>query len=176
MTTPQATPTADGRDSRASASSLPAAAIDLATRMFDAARENDVALLTQALTAGLPPNLTNAKGDTLLMLASYHGHLELVNLLLARGADPNVLNERGQSPLAGTVFKGEREIAEALLRGGADPYHGEPSARAAVEIFGVDRLIGAEAEGWGKMMDRLGMTKEGEVIQESSDRRATNGV
>jgi ankyrin repeat protein len=51
------------------------------------------------------------------MLASYHGHLPLVQLLLQHGADPNTLNDRGQSPLAGAVFKNEEEIIKALLGG-----------------------------------------------------------
>ena len=59
--------------------------------------------------------------DTLLMLASYHGHRETTEVLLSRGADPNVPNDRGQTPLAGAVFKGDIDIIEALLKHGADP-------------------------------------------------------
>lgn len=44
------------------------------------------------------------------MLASYHGHTELVQLLLQHGGDPNRLNDRGQSPLAGAVFRGEDAV------------------------------------------------------------------
>ena len=33
------------------------------------------------LEQGLPPNLGNHKGDSLLMLASYHGHAEAARLL-----------------------------------------------------------------------------------------------
>lgn len=69
------------------------------------------------------------------MLASYHGHANLVRLLLQHNADPNRLNDRGQSPLAGVVFKNERECIEALLVGGADPEMGEPSALDACRIF-----------------------------------------
>lgn len=70
-----------------------------------------------------------------IMLASYHGHTHLVQLLLQHNADPNRLNDRGQSPLAGVVFKNERECIEALLAGGADPEMGEPSALDACRIF-----------------------------------------
>lgn len=47
-------------------SSLPPEAIELASRMYNAARQGDKELLTQAVSAGLPPNLTNDKGDTLV--------------------------------------------------------------------------------------------------------------
>jgi hypothetical protein len=40
--------------------------IEFASRMYDAARKGDVATFEQALPAGLPPNLTNDKGDTLV--------------------------------------------------------------------------------------------------------------
>lgn len=113
--------------------------------MFDAARKGDersVALLTQALGRGLPANLTNDKGDSLIMLSSYHGHAPLVRLLLQHGADPNRLNDRGQSPLAGVVFKNERECIEVLLEGGADPEVGEPSAIEACGVFGMGELEG----------------------------------
>jgi hypothetical protein len=52
--------------SPSAASALPPEAIELATRMYNAARQGDKELLTQAITAGLPPNLTNDKGDTLV--------------------------------------------------------------------------------------------------------------
>ena len=40
--------------------------IELATRMYDAARHGDVPIFEQALPAGLPPNMTNDKGDSLV--------------------------------------------------------------------------------------------------------------
>ncbi|PBP19180.1 hypothetical protein BUE80_DR010008 [Diplocarpon rosae] len=91
---------------------LPPEAIAFATRMYNAARAGQTAVFEQALPAGLPVNLTNEKGDSLLMLAAYHGHAPLVTLLLQHGADPNRVNDRGQSPLAGAVFKGEAEVIE----------------------------------------------------------------
>ncbi|TGO14706.1 hypothetical protein BTUL_0049g00150 [Botrytis tulipae] len=119
----------------ATVASLPPAAIALATRMYDSARNGDIEIFEQALPRGLPANMTNEKGDSLIMLAAYHGHAPLVRLLLQHGANPNSLNDRGQSPLAGAVFKGESEVIEALLEGNADPEHGSPSAMRAVELF-----------------------------------------
>lgn len=72
--------------------------IELATKVFDLARSGDAATLTAYLEAGVPANLTNDRGDTLLMLAAYHGHLEAVSALLDHGADPNRPNDKGQTP------------------------------------------------------------------------------
>ena len=95
--------------------------IAFAGRMFDAARNGDVEKIGPMLDKGLPPNLRNDKGDTLLMLAAYHGHAAVVRRLLQAGADANLANDRGQLPIAGAAFKDERAIVEALLEGGADP-------------------------------------------------------
>ncbi|KAK2593744.1 hypothetical protein QQS21_008562 [Conoideocrella luteorostrata] len=118
-----------------SARSLPPDAIAFAGRMYDAARAGDLAIFQQALPAGLPANMTNEKGDTLLMLAAYYGHAELVKLLIQHGADPNRLNDKGQSPLAGAVFKQEDAVIEVLLEGGADPEYGSPNALQCVSMF-----------------------------------------
>ena len=40
--------------------------IAFATKMYNAARSGDLAVFQQALPAGLPPNMTNDKGDTLV--------------------------------------------------------------------------------------------------------------
>ena len=107
----------------------------LAHKLFDAARQGDSGLLAGYLAAGAPATLTNAAGDTLLMLAAYHGHADTVRLILQHGGDANSANDRGQTPLAGAVFKGYTEVAQALLEAGADPDAGTPSARAAAQMF-----------------------------------------
>ena len=75
--------------------------------------------LGELLRMGLPPNLRNEKGDSLLMLASYHGHAGAVRVLLEHGADPELPNDRGQTPLAGAAFKGDIATVQSLLDGGA---------------------------------------------------------
>ena len=115
--------------------------IAFATRLFELARAGATEPLGAYLDAGVEPNLTNQSGDTLVMLAAYHGHAETVRVLLAHGADPDRANDRGQPPLAGAVFKGEDEVVRALLDGGADPDAGQPSARATAQMFGRDDLL-----------------------------------
>ena len=107
----------------------------LAHTLFDAAREGNSALLGGYLAAGAPATLTNAAGDSLLMLAAYHGHADTVRLVLAHGGDANTANDRGQTPLAGAVFKGYPDVVRLLVEAGADPDAGNPSARAAAQMF-----------------------------------------
>lgn len=86
---------------------------------FDFARQDDAQSLKVMLDNGLNPNLANHKGDTLLMLASYHNALNCVELLLAKGAEVDKSNDRGHTPLAGVCFKGHGEVARLLLENGA---------------------------------------------------------
>ncbi|MET7298409.1 ankyrin repeat domain-containing protein [Embleya sp. NPDC005575] len=116
---------------------------ELAGRLFEAARTGDAETLGRYVDAGLPANLANDRGDTLLMLAAYHGHADAVRALLARGADPDRANDRGQTPLAGAVFKSEREVVAALVTAGADPDAGTPSAREAARMFGKEDMLSA---------------------------------
>lgn len=115
--------------------------IELATKVFDLARRGETEALTAYIDAGVPANLTNDRGDTLVMLAAYHGHASAVEALLARGAEPDRANDRGQTPLAGAVFKGEDAVIRALLAGGADPAAGTPSAMDTARMFGKTELL-----------------------------------
>lgn len=45
---------------------LPPEAIAFATRMYDAARSGQLDIFEQALPRGLPSNMTNDKGDSLV--------------------------------------------------------------------------------------------------------------
>jgi ankyrin repeat protein len=110
-------------------------------KVFGFARTGEAESLAAYVDAGIPVNLTNDSGDTLLMLAAYHGHESTVAALLERGADPNRINDHGQSPLAGAVFKNETGIVEALVAKGADPAAGEPSALDTARMFGNTELL-----------------------------------
>ena len=127
-----AAPTGSGADDEALA---------LAHALFDAAREGNAELLRAYLGAGAPANLTNASGDSLLMLAAYHGHDEAVQLLVHHGADVNSANDRGQAPLAGAVFKGYTGVARVLIDAGADPDAGTPTAREAAAMFARSEIL-----------------------------------
>jgi uncharacterized protein len=111
------------------------AVVAFATKLFGLAREGATEQLATYVDAGVDPNLANHKGDSLVMLAAYHGHAATVAALVERGADPNATNDRGQTPLAGAVFKDEPDVIRALMAGGADPTAGQPTAIATAQMF-----------------------------------------
>lgn len=139
----QAGSSGDRPDSRpATVDELPLAAVELATKLFNLARNGLTGDLQSYIEAGIPPNLTNGKGDTLLMLAAYHGHVDTVSMLLRKGCDPDVVNDRGQTPLAGAVFKGWNIVVRTLLTdGNADPMKGHPSAVQAAQMFKKEEYL-----------------------------------
>ena len=116
--------------------------VELAHQMFDLARDGETERLAAYVETGVPVDLTDASGNTLLMLAAYHGHAATVAALTARGANADRVNDRGQSPLAGAVFKGEDDVVRVLLDAGADPDAGTPTARETAAMFGRPDLFG----------------------------------
>lgn len=134
-------PAAEPSSKPTTTSQLPPEAIDLATKLFDFARQGKTPELQQYISAGIPVNLTNHKGDTILMLAAYHGHLDTVKMLLDKGADFDILNERGQSPVAGAVFKGYYDIVKEMAERGADLAAGQPNAIESAQMFHRDDML-----------------------------------
>ena len=108
---------------------------------MDLARDGRTADLALFLDHGFPVDLQDPAGNTLLMLAAYHGHLDTVSTLVARGADVDRRNERDQSPVAGAMFKGEDEVVRVLVAAGADLDAGSPTARETARLFGQQHLI-----------------------------------
>ena len=109
--------------------------VELGNWLLDRARIGEGERLAEYAQHGMPVNLADAKGNTLLMLAAYHGHAPTVRLLAEQGADVDAENDRGQTPLAAAVFKGDEDVVRALVEAGADPDLGSPSARASADFF-----------------------------------------
>jgi ankyrin repeat protein len=133
--------------------------LEKARLLFQWARAGDPRLVS-LLEQGLPANMTNDAGDTLLMLAAYHGHAELVAALLQHGADPARCNDRGQSPLAGGADANHRlsdgktafmfaamfnrvEVMQLLLRHGADADAADASGMTAAML--ADKMNAQDA-------------------------------
>lgn len=93
---------------------------ELQALALDHARHGETAPLAAMIEAGLPLHLSDAKGNSLLMLACYHEHFETARMLLQRGAEVDRPNDRGQTPLGGVAFKGYGQIVALLLAHHAD--------------------------------------------------------
>ncbi len=114
--------------------------VELAHWLFDRARNGEAERLGAYVDAGAPVDLTDPAGNTLLMLAAYHGHARTVQILLDRRATVDPVNDRGQTPLSGAVYKGYVDVVELLLAAGADPYAGTPSPMDTATFFGREDL------------------------------------
>ena len=115
--------------------------LEFAHRMFDLARSGSGDELAAYVDAGLPVDMSNDKGDTLLMLATYHDHPDTVRVLLSRGADAARVNNRGQTALAAAVFRRSPESVSVLLSAGADPTAGSPSAFDMARHFNLPEML-----------------------------------
>lgn len=107
---------------------------------FDLARQGEADKLLALIAEGLPADLTDHKGDTLLILASYNGHNDLARALVERGATIDRLNDKGQSALTCAVFRQNTELTRFLLDAGADPKLGAQNAVAVTEMFDLPAM------------------------------------
>lgn len=108
---------------------------------FDLARDGATDALTDRVDAGVPVDLTNSAGDTLLILAAYHDHTDAVAALLARGGDHTRINDRGQTALGAAVFRRSERGVRLLLDAGADPHLGRQSGVAVAQAFGLPEML-----------------------------------
>ncbi|TFD85261.1 ankyrin repeat domain-containing protein [Cryobacterium serini] len=92
------------------------------------------------IDAGVPLNVVNTRGDTLLIVAAYQQHPDTVAELLRRGADASVINAMGQTAISCAVFRGNEPILRLLLEADADPDLGAHSGVAVADQFGLPRM------------------------------------
>jgi len=85
---------------------------------MNAVREGDISAVREELQAGAD---VHARDDAALVIASYHGHCDIVKLLLDVGADVHASDQWGpEAALRHAAFFGWFEIAEELLQRGAE--------------------------------------------------------
>ncbi len=110
-------------------------------RIFDLAREGLTGELLANLENGTSVDLTDGKGNTLLLLAAYYAHPHTVTALVKAGATLDRANERGQTALAAAAFRADLTSLAALLGAGADPYAGDPNAVETARFFNQPEVL-----------------------------------
>lgn len=79
----------------------------------------DVAQVRAWLDAGMDPDYLADRVGTGLMVAAWHGHLPIMELLVARGADVNKSNALGEQALMHAAWRGNVDAIKWLLAKGA---------------------------------------------------------
>ncbi|XP_016067025.1 PREDICTED: ankyrin repeat domain-containing protein 29 [Miniopterus natalensis] len=92
----------------------------LANAAFWAARRGNLALLRLLLNSGrVDVDCRDSYGTTLLMVASYAGHIDCVKELVLQGADINLQRESGTTALFFAAQQGHNDVVRFLFEFGA---------------------------------------------------------
>ena len=92
--------------------------------LLRAAELGDVKGIERLLDRGSDPNTADAKGNTLLMIATREGHKDVVWTLVRRKANTNRRNQYGDTALMMASLRGDREIGRMLIEfGNAEVKH-----------------------------------------------------
>jgi RNA polymerase sigma factor (sigma-70 family) len=95
-----------------------AAASNPPDELWLAAKSGDMSGLQAALAGNVDVNALDANGQTALILAIQHNHVDIVRALLAHGANPNTADSRGFTPVRAARVRGNLAILTALERNG----------------------------------------------------------
>ena len=87
--------------------------------LWQIAETGDVGQLRQLLARGADVNASNGAGVTALMLAAYHGRLEMVRALTDHGADVNLKDSEGFTAAMLAERYGNGDIVKILIARGA---------------------------------------------------------
>lgn len=109
--------------------------------VFDLARSDRAAELREMIESGVPVDLTNARGDSLLIVATYAQQPNAVKALLALGANTDLVNGMGQTAVACAVFRNDKDLLQLLLDAGANPDVGAHTALAIAQQFGIADMV-----------------------------------
>jgi len=119
-----------------------AAAASAYDDLMQAAVTGDASTVAALVDRGLDVNSVDPRGETLLVIASRGGHVELVMALLARKAKLEAVNVAGETALAVAAYNGHADVLDLLLAKGADPVnHQGWSALHYAAMQGHDKVL-----------------------------------
>ncbi len=87
--------------------------------IHDATEDGDLAEVQAMLDAGVKVDVKD-DGWTPLMVAAFHGHKDIAELLIANGANVNAKDAAGRTPLYIAAMESHMETVELLVAKGAD--------------------------------------------------------
>ena len=113
--------------------------------IFDAAREGDVTSIVTYIQQNGNVNITDRRGFTPFILATYYGHDAAAEELVNAGADACALDEKGSNAYMGVAFKGYTHTAQWLLANTAcdinqQNYAGQTALMMA-SLFGQEEIV-----------------------------------
>ena len=108
------------------------AARDFLEDLIASIERDDKLGVMAALSKGLPVDVMDSNGNTMLMQAAKGGRLKVTTYLLETGADPNILAVNGATALMLAVNGGHASTVDVLLKMNADPNLRGPGLPAAL--------------------------------------------
>lgn len=127
--------------------------MELCKELMIAAKAGDEEEVKRTIEEGVNVDYQNEFGQSAMMVASWEGHLGIVEALLSAEADPNLEEGFGKSALHEAAVSGQHTIVHRLISGGAkinltDEEHRTPLHYAAMRgkrrIVEVLLLFGAD--------------------------------
>lgn len=123
---------------------------ELVDIFFAAAKTGNNKVIREFLKYGFPVDVKNTKGFTPLMMASYYGQKDVVNILLQNGANRCERDNKGNTALMGAIFKLEWGIAKQLREVDCDVAAKQKGQKTTAEFARVigqaDKLEALENE------------------------------
>ena len=111
--------------------------------IFEAARTGNVEELKRNLANGVDVNAKDERGNTVLMIGTKFGYIDVVNTLLESGANANLMNYLKETALMYAAMRCDPTIVVALLKNCVDnidatDFHGDTALITAVRSFNAD--------------------------------------
>jgi ankyrin repeat protein len=103
--------------------------------IFSFARHERCADIERMLDRGIPINVRDEYGNTLLTIACQNGSKRVAKIVLRRGADINSRNHKGNTPLHYCFQYGYGDsLGEYLISKGADPSVRNNAGRTCYDV------------------------------------------
>jgi len=144
----------------------------LTSYFFAAARTGDLVVLNEFLQQGFPVDQRNPQSYTALMVATYAGQQQAVELLLQQGADACLRDKRGHTAMMGAIVKAEWSIGKILYPIDCKE---DTSVDAKAAVTDKAKMTVAQfAEVFGQSEKLQQLAKEAEVKQRTPKGQSQN--